>query len=88
MIWIDSILLVVGVLSIIFPYNIGLSSNNIYIFYVSSISRNFVFVWCIMFIFLVIIHLIQIRKKQELLDKRTDILLIVVFIITILLSIL
>lgn len=83
---IQVILLIMGVVNLLFPISVGLAENNLYFTFIKGVCTNFSFVFCIMLAILLVIHLVEMRKKKEYLDKKTDILLTLFFGITILLA--
>lgn len=85
---IDLILFVLGIINLVFPVSLGLASNNVYLSFIKIVGTNFVLIWVIFFLFLIMIHIIEYMRKQNHLGKKLDILLIVVYSLTLFLSVL
>lgn len=77
---------IMGVLSLVFPYSVGLSSNNLYLTFLRGVCKNFTLVFDILLLVQILLNFVSIKKNTELMDKRTDITLTVIFGITILIS--
>lgn len=84
----EIILLISCLIRLLVPFTFGLSSKNIYIMVISSISHNFVFIYLIILILLLLLKAIEKKTKKPLTDNKTDMIFIVSAIIVLVLSLL
>lgn len=84
----EIVLLLACLIRLLVPFTFGLSSKNIYIMVISSISHNFVFVYLIILILLLLLKATEKKTKKPLTDNKTDMLFIISVIIVLVLSLL
>lgn len=83
---VESLLELLCVGRLVFPVSLGVSDNNMFLYFMRGAGINFVFVWMIMLGVSLAIHAFQMKKNVEV-DMKFELIYVASILVTLFISI-